>query len=37
MKAFALKGRALQGLGRHREAATTFEAGLEVKLDTILG
>lgn len=30
VKAFARKGQALQGLGRHREAAATFEAGLEV-------
>jgi hypothetical protein len=30
VKAFARKGQALQGLGRHREAAATFEAGLQV-------
>lgn len=34
MKAFARKGQALQGLGRHREAAATFEAGLQVVLGT---
>lgn len=30
VKAFARKGQALQGLRRHREAAATFEAGLQV-------
>jgi hypothetical protein len=34
VKAFARKGQALQGLGRHREAAATFEAGLQVVLGT---